>query len=117
MVVMHWADIIRQVVRAPLNRQQGADIDEIRRSLRVLDAVDRATSDELELEDADWQVLKDKVVGMRWGVIDERLVQFHDDIVGATAEHVVLATDVPEPSEIPIAAAATRRRNGRHAYR
>lgn len=82
--VMRWDEVIRQVLRSPANRQQGADIEEIRRSIHVLDALDHASDGELQLEDADWELLKEKLLAMRWGIVDERLLQFHDDIVMAS---------------------------------
>lgn len=77
--------IIEQAIRVPLDRQNGATIDEMRKGIRVLDALDRAIGDApLELEDADWEFLKTKVEKMPWAQVDRRFVQFHDDITGAT---------------------------------
>jgi hypothetical protein len=75
---------IEQVIRVPLNRQSGASIDEMRRGIRVLDALDHARGDVLELEDADWEHLKAKVEVMPWGMVDRRFLVFYEDVVGAT---------------------------------
>lgn len=85
--------LVEQAVRVPLNREAGATIDEMRKGIRVLDALDRASienahaagmGDVLELEDADWEFLKQKVEKMPWAFVDRRFVQFYDDILGAT---------------------------------
>jgi len=82
---LRWSEMIRTVVRQPQDKQSGASIDEIRKGIRVLDALDHANG-VLELEDADWEHLKTKVIAMRWGVIDPRLVTFYDDITMASEQ-------------------------------
>lgn len=79
-----WADIIRNVIRQPLDRQKGADIGEIRRGIRVLDALERCDGQVLELEDSDWEHLRDKTQSMPWGVVDRRILRFCEDILEAT---------------------------------
>lgn len=74
--------VIEQAVRIPLDRQNGANIDEMRRSIRLFDALDRANGT-LELEDADWELLKQKVERMPWANVDRRFVQFYDDVMQA----------------------------------
>lgn len=83
MDVVDYPTVIRQVIRRPLS-QAGADIEEMRRGIRVLDALDRCDSDTLVLEDSDWEHLAAKTKAMPWGVIDRRVIQFYDDIVGAS---------------------------------
>lgn len=78
-----YRTIIEQAIRMPLDRQAGASIDEMRRGIRVLDALDQA-GDVLELEDADWDHLCLKVSHMPWAMVDRRFVQFHDDITCAS---------------------------------
>jgi hypothetical protein len=82
-----YRSLIEQCLRVPLDRQAGASIDEMRRGIRVLDALDKhecIISGVLELEDADWEHLKLKVDKMPWGYADRRIVRFYDDVVGAT---------------------------------
>jgi hypothetical protein len=96
-----YRSVIEQAIRVPLDRQAGATIDEMRKGIRVLDALDRVPlsgtvepgpnggvelhpNTVLELEDADWEHLKHKVERMPWAVVDRRFVQFHDDITGAS---------------------------------
>lgn len=76
--------IVEQAVRVPLDRQQGATIDEMRKGIRVLDALDKSQNDVLELEDADWEFLKQKVEKFPWAQVDRRFVQFYDDVTNAT---------------------------------
>jgi hypothetical protein len=76
---LDWAQIIREVIRRPLDPKSGADIDEIRRGVRVLDALDQADG-ALELEDADWEHLKIKTLAMPWAIIDKRILEFVDDV-------------------------------------
>jgi hypothetical protein len=78
--------LVENAIRLPLDRQQGATIDEMRKGIRVLDALDR-NAEVLELEDADWEFLKQKVEKMPWAMTDRRFIRFHDDIM--------LATDAP----------------------
>jgi hypothetical protein len=82
--VVAYRATIEQAIRNPLDRQKGATIDEMRKGIRVLDALDAATDDVLSLEDADWQHLKEKVEAMPWAIVDRRIIQFHDDVTQAT---------------------------------
>jgi hypothetical protein len=82
--LVDYRSVIEQAIRVPLDRQQGATIDEMRKGIRVLDALDKSRDQVLELEDADWDFLKQKVEKMPWAMVDRRFVQFHDDITQAT---------------------------------
>jgi hypothetical protein len=79
---LDWSEAIRQVLRRPLDPQKGADIEEMRRSIHVLDALDAADGT-LDLEDADWEHLCQKVRAMQWAFVDRRIVQLIDDVLGA----------------------------------
>jgi len=76
-------EILANVVRQPLDKAKGIDIEEMRRSVRVLDALDRSDGT-LELEDADWQHLRDKMVAMTWGIVDRRLIELYESVTLAT---------------------------------
>jgi hypothetical protein len=80
---LSYRDILKEVVRRPLDPQRGADIAEMRQSIRLLDALELGNGT-LELEDADYQVLVEKVKAMRWNVIDARLVGLIDEVLGAS---------------------------------
>jgi len=78
-----YQSLIEGAIRVPLDREKGATIDEMRKGIRILDALDRAKGI-LELEDADWEHLKQKVEKAPWVSVDRRFVQFYDDIMEAT---------------------------------
>jgi|307.fasta_scaffold00843_12 hypothetical protein len=82
--LMAWDEAIRQVIRRPLDTQKGAEIEEIRKGIRVLDALDKAKDGVIELEDADWEHLKAKTQAMQWAFVDKRILQFIDDIMDAS---------------------------------
>jgi hypothetical protein len=77
-----YQDVLREVIRRPLDPQRGATIDEMRQSIRVLDALE-ASNGTLELEDSDYDHLKQKLLSMPWNVVDKRLVQLVDDVTSA----------------------------------
>jgi len=81
---LDYRDTIENAVRAPLDRQTGATIDEMRKGIRILDALDASKNDVLELEDADWDFLRAKVERLPWAFTDRRFIQFYDDIMQAT---------------------------------
>jgi hypothetical protein len=74
--------VLIEVVRKPLDPQRGADITEMRQSIRVLDALESANGT-LELEDSDYAHLKEKLEHMPWNVVDRRIVQLIDDVSSA----------------------------------
>lgn len=75
---------LTQVMRAPANPQAGADFEEVRKSLRVLTALaDLGDGDTLELEDADYEHLRHRVDGMRFGIVDPSIVTFVEAVTRA----------------------------------
>ncbi len=71
-------------VRSPLDPRGGMDIEEMRLSLRVIDALLKAKEGEwVNLEDADMKHLQSKVGAMRWNIASSLLVQFVDDVRNA----------------------------------
>ena len=81
---IEYASVLREVVRRPLNAQQGIQIAEMRQSLRVLDAID-ASNGTLELEDADYALLKEKINAMPWSMADRRIIELVDDVNNASS--------------------------------
>jgi hypothetical protein len=71
-----------------MDPQRGVDIEEMRKSIKVLDVVD-GSNGVLELEDADYDYLKAKTLAMQWGVIDKRIVQFVDEVTTATEKEAL----------------------------
>ena len=85
--LVDYRALVEQAIRVQLDRDKGASIDEMRKGIRVLDALDDHRcigSDVLELEDADWEHLKQKVEKLPWAMVDRRFIQFHDDITAAS---------------------------------
>lgn len=79
---IEYQQVLREVVRRPLDPQKGVDIAEMRASIRVLDAIDNANG-VLELEDADYDLLKVKLTSMPWNIVDKRIIQLIDDVSNA----------------------------------
>ena len=81
--LVDYRTLVEAALRNPLDRQSGATITEMRQSIRVLDALDTSQNDILELEDADWQHLRNKVEHMPWATVDRRILRFCDDVTEA----------------------------------
>lgn len=79
---IEYAAVLREVVRRPLNPQAGVSIAEMRQSLRVLDALEHPNGT-LELEDADFLHLKEKLLSMPWAMVDKRILELVDDVSNA----------------------------------
>ena len=79
-----YRDVVQQVIRAPLKPEAGVGIEEMRQSIRVLDALDKANGT-LELEDADWNHLVAKTRAMQWAFVDRRILTFIDDVLEGSA--------------------------------
>lgn len=77
-------DIIRMVVR---QADKGMDIEEMRRRVRILKAIDAAPSSRaLLLEDADHAALKRVITAFGgFAVADAELLDIIDEIIGAQA--------------------------------
>lgn len=84
-VSLAYNEVIRTVIRQPLDSQKGVSIDEMRKGIRIFDKLDES-KDTLELEDADYDHLKAKVEGMQWGIVDRDLLDFIDTVLNAS-EH------------------------------
>ena len=82
--MLSYSEAIRQIIRRPLDQQKGADIEEIRKGIRILDALDSPKDNILELEDADWNHLVEKTNAMQWAFVDKRILALIDTILNAT---------------------------------
>jgi hypothetical protein len=80
-----YGDFIRTIVRQPMNKEKGVDIDEMRKGIRILDKLD-ASNGVLELEDADYNHLKAKLETMTWGMVDRNLLEFIDTVLNADGQ-------------------------------
>lgn len=77
-------DVIRQVVTLA-DQRTGVNIDQMRRRMKVLDALDKANG-ELRLEDADWEVLKAVYETFPFGMVNKDVLTIADDIRDAKSE-------------------------------
>ena len=81
---MDYKIILADVIRRPLDPKSGIGMDEMRRGVRVLDALDSANGT-LDLEDADYEHLLEKLRVMQWNVVDRRILTLVEDVEGADA--------------------------------
>ena len=80
-VTIKYLDQIRELMGTPMDARS-ADLNEVRKSLRVLDAVEKTDpeADALVLEDADFEHFKQRVNAARWPIISKVVVEFVDDV-------------------------------------
>jgi hypothetical protein len=67
------------IMEVPLNQNEGARIDEIRKSMRVIDVLEKAEG-VLELEDADYTFMKEKVLSIGFKQIDHVVLDFLEEV-------------------------------------
>ena len=79
-----YAELIRSVAGG-LPPGKGAEIEEIRKRTRILDALDKAgdEAESFDLEDADAAHLLQCLKQMQWAIVSPGIVTFHDDIAEA----------------------------------
>ncbi len=59
---------------------QGSSIDEVRRAIHVLDAIEKCDGKVLNLEDADFEFMKQRVLATRWPFVDQAILKFVEDV-------------------------------------
>jgi hypothetical protein len=69
---------IVELIRHPVN---GANYEDVRHSIRLLDALEGADNT-LELEDSDFEFLKQRVLSTRWPYVDRYVLTFIEDVTG-----------------------------------
>lgn len=81
-IELNYRNEILSILSTPEDRQAGANIEEMRRAIRVLEVLDALDEDAdvLELEDADYEYLKERIQKARFGMVHPAIVQFIDDI-------------------------------------
>lgn len=77
-----YREVIDQIVTTPENPKEGANIEEIIKSIRVKDAL-REAKEELVLEDADYEYLKRRVKNFRYPFSHRAIVELNNDIMNA----------------------------------
>jgi len=75
------------IMKTPFD-PRGVDIEEIRRCIRVIDALEAIPEDALfvELEDADFDHLKARVMGTKYVKIDRAVLDFIDTVTVSVEE-------------------------------
>lgn len=89
--ILDWKIQMLALMRRPLSNEQGMDIEEVRKSIRVIEALEKANG-WVKLEDADYEHLKRKVVGARWAIAHPFVIQLVDDVNNA----VTVIPDAPK---------------------
>lgn len=76
-----YREWLTRIVTTPAN---GADYNEMRSRIRVLDALNKAEQPgALSLEDADYETLKSCVLPYKFPVVDVELFRMVEDVIGA----------------------------------
>lgn len=73
----------KELITASLNfvpQEKGLKIDEQRKRLRILEALEKSDGVTLTLEDADAETLVALIDSMVWAIFSKDIVQFTDDI-------------------------------------
>ena len=78
---LEYRALILQIMRNPIDIQHGADIEEIRKSIRVIDAVEAADG-VCKLEDTDYAFMVKKIRGARFMSASQAIVDFVDEVCG-----------------------------------
>jgi hypothetical protein len=67
-----------EIMRTP-PEGKGADYDDIRRSLRIMDLLDKP-GEAITLDEADFEYMKKRVLAIRWPMINKAVAQFIEDV-------------------------------------
>lgn len=80
-----YKKLIKNIVSVPTDPRAGVKIDEINKGLKILNKLDELKDGviELQLEDAEWVHLKQKVKNFSWWAVHKDIKMFNDDINGA----------------------------------
>lgn len=72
-----YKDMLQVLMETPSDPRHGATIDEVRKSVRVLDVLEKSDK-VLELEDADFEYLLQRVKGARFTANNRVFIDFVD---------------------------------------
>jgi hypothetical protein len=82
-VPVDYRAYLRMAISVPSDPRQGIGIDEMRKSMRVLDALDKAPADHCNIEDADYEFLLTKVKASQFNFVHKAFVDFVEDVTNA----------------------------------
>lgn len=74
------------IMQMPKDPQRGAGIEEVRSSVRVLEALEKAGDDQVVLEDADYAHVVEKINSARYLMLTKEVLQFIDDMLAPGKE-------------------------------
>lgn len=78
----NYKDTLELILKAPTPGQQGFSLDDIRKCNKIQDQLD-AAKDVVVLEEAEYNYIKTKVTGFRWGMPHKVIEDFCDDVFNA----------------------------------
>jgi hypothetical protein len=94
---LSYLQVIQDILRTPQNRQVGIQIDEMRKSVRILDELEPLKdNDTLILPVADYEYLKERVTGFQFAVADKAVLEFVDYIAGIKAQEKEQEPEIEE---------------------
>ena len=76
---LDYKTLIKTIAQTPGNAQAGLSLDEVRKGVRILEALEKAT-DILKLEDEDYKLLCEKLETFKFGLAHKNIIEFADDI-------------------------------------
>ena len=79
---LDYRDMLYILMETPANPQAGADIGEVRKSIRVMDALEKANGT-LQLEDADFDYVLQRVKAAKFTSSNKVFVDFVEHFEGA----------------------------------
>ena len=74
------------IMEAPKDPKRGVDIGEVRQSIKVIEILEKASGDFVEMEDADYEYMMSKVSDAKFTFVNSAFIQFVDDMVSAGRE-------------------------------
>lgn len=81
---LNYRESLKAIVQSPVAPQAGVTIDEMRKSVRILNILEDAKDNEdISLEDADYDLLKQKVEKFPYSSSSKTLLDFIDSILNA----------------------------------
>lgn len=72
-----YRELIKAVVEA--RNEKGISFVQMAKRLRIIEALEKS-NDELVLEDADFELLKELTNEMKWGVVHKDIVKFCEEV-------------------------------------
>lgn len=74
-----YKEMLQVIMESPTDPTKGLGIDEVRKSIRVLDVLEKS-SDVLQLEDADFSHLISKVKATKFSTANKVFIDFVEDL-------------------------------------